>query len=66
MASRKSKLGVWMNSVDSEETLEDFNQEDSSGSRIQAEARTDVSVDRDSSKGPVKMHHAHYLVSNIY
>lgn len=48
----------------SEDTLEDFNQEDESGSRIQARVKTDV--DRESSKGPVTVNHVHHLVNSMY
>lgn len=48
----------------SEEALEDFNQEDESGSRIQAGMKTDV--DREWSKGPVTVNRAHHLVHDIY
>lgn len=48
----------------SEEALEDFNQEDEFGSRIQAGVKTDV--DTEWSKGPVTVNHVHHLVHNIY
>lgn len=48
----------------SEDTLEDFNQEDESGSRIQARVKTDV--DRESSKGPGTVNHVRHLVNSTY
>lgn len=61
-----SSWGFEFNSVGREEALENFNQEDYSGSRIQAEARTGTDVDGESSKEPVKVNHTHHLTHNIY
>lgn len=47
----------------SKEASEDFNQEDESGSRIQARGKTDV--DRESSKGPVTVNRVCHLVNNV-
>lgn len=46
----------------SEEALEDFNQEDESGSRMQAGVKTDG--DGECSEGPVPVDHVRHLVHN--
>ena len=61
-----SSWGFEFNSIGHEEALENFNQEDYSGSRIQAEARTGTDVDGESSEEPVKVNHTHHLTHNIY
>ena len=61
-----SSGGFEFNSRGCEEALENFSQEDYSGSRIQAEARTGTDVDSESSEEPVKVNHTHLLIHNIY